>query len=359
MTRLFQLPVLLFLTVILFLAGCGQSASNQSGGVTENKTFSSGNGEEKVKSEGAQSKKQNWPKGISISSAPLGGTFHVYATGWGELISKKLGISVNVEATGGPIQNIQLVNSGNSDVGMVTMGPAYEAYKGIGWADKKYENIRTIFPMYTSYLHWFAMPQASVKSLSDMNGKVVGTGAKGGTPDYYTAKVFEDLGIKPKRIINGSFSDYANQMRDGQMDVFGVFAPAGHPTGTEMIKTEKANVIGVGEKSKELAQKYGITAGFLKANSYQGQTEDIETLTIWSAFTVKKDLPEDFVYELVKVTFEGKDDLQKVIKEAAELNAENAPEALSSVPMHPGAIRYYEEKGLKLPDSAYPPEYKK
>jgi hypothetical protein len=331
----------LLLSLILVLPACGNSGTSDNSGGTDS------------------SSKQDWPKGISISSAPLGGTFQVYATAWGDVISKKLGIATNVEATAGPISNIQLVDRGDSDVGMVTMGPAYEAYNGIGWADKKYENIRTIFPMYVSYLHWFVSPSANAGSVYDLGGKIVGTGAKGGTPDYYGQRLFKDLGINVSRIVNGSFSEYSNLMADGKIDAFGVFAPTGHPTGTEVIKTQNAKVIGVGEKSKELAKQYGITSGIIKANSYEGQSEDIETLTIWSAFIVKKDLPEDFVYELVKTTFESKPELAKAVKQAEELSVDVVPESITAVPLHPGAIKFYEEKGVKLPDSAYPPEYKK
>lgn len=332
--------ILLLLSSLLILSACGQSETDKN-------------------SSGTDSNSKNRPKGISVSSAPLGGTFQFYATAWGDMISKKLGVATNVEATAGPIPNIQLVNDGQSDVGLVTMGPAYEAYNGIGWADKKYENIRTIFPMYISYLHWFALPGANAKTVSDLQGKVIGTGAKGGTPDYYSQLLFKDLGIQVKRVVNGSFSDYANQMQDGQLDAFGVFAPTGHPTGAEVIKTLKANVIGVGEKSGELAKKCGITSGILKANSYEGQTQDIETLTIWSAYIVNKDLSEEFVYELVKATFENKSELAKAVKQAEELSLDKVAESITNVPLHPGAIKYYEEKGIKLPQSAYPPEYSK
>lgn len=309
------------------------------------------------KSEQSVSQNKGWPKGVSVTSAPLGGTFNVYAIGWAEIMSDKLGVNMNVEATDGPISNIELVDRGDAEIGMVTMGPAYEAFHGFGWADKKYQNFRMLFPMYVSYLHWFSMPHANINSIYDIEGKIIGTGASGGTPDYYTQKIFQELNIKPRRIVNGSFSDYANQMRDGQMDIAGVFAPAGHPTITEMIHTDNVKVLGVGELSKELANKFNITSGILPAGSYEGQTEDIETLTIYSAFIVHKDLPDDFVYELVKTTYESKQELINVHKSAEELLLDNVPEGIGSLPIHPGAIKYFEENGVKLPDTAYPENY--
>ena len=341
MKKLLRLSLsLLLVSSIFVLSACGQAGKSEDKNAKDTTS-------------------QNRPKGISVSSAPLGGTFHVYATAWANIIGKKMGISTNVEATAGPIPNIQLVDRGDSEVGLVSMGPAYEAYNGIGWADKKYENIRTIFPMYVSYLHWIALPGSNIKSLSDLEGKVIGTGAKGGTPDYYTEKIVADTGIKLKRVVNGSFSEYANQMQDGQMDAFGTFSPTGHPTATEVIKTQKGNVIGVGEKSKELAKKYGITSGSIKANSYEGQTEELETLTVWSAYIVNKDLSEEFVYELVKATYDNKEELTKAIKQGEELSLDVVADSITTIPLHPGAIRYFEENGIKLPNSAYPPEYKK
>lgn len=337
--------LVILLISLLVLSACGKSETN-----------SENNSETNSESD---AKANNFPTGISVSAAPLGGTFNNYATGWAGVVGKKMNIATNVEATAGPIINIQLVDRGESDIGLVSMGPAYEAYNGTGWADKKYSNIRAIFPMYISYLHWIALPGSNIKSVMDLDGKVIGTGAKGGTPDYYTELLVKDLGINIGRIVNGSFSDYANQMSDGQMDAFGTFSPTGHPTAVEVIKIQKANVIGVGEKSKEIAKNHGITSGIIKANSYEGQTEDIETITVWSAYIASKDLSEDFVYELVKTTFESKEDLVKVIKEAQELSLDVIAESIGTIPLHPGAIKYYTEKGINLPDSAYPPEYKK
>src|SRR5699024_11394065 len=181
---------LIVLTSSLFLFACGSSKK--------------GNNE-------TEDNEKDWPKGISVSAATIGGTFHEYATGWGELIQDEMGVSVNVEATDGPIPNIKLVENNDSPIGLVNMGVAYEGYEGIEWADKKYENIRSLFPMYISYLHWFSMPGANIENVMDLDGKIVGTGAKDGTPDYFGKKVFDDLDIKPKRIVNAGFSDYADQ----------------------------------------------------------------------------------------------------------------------------------------------------
>ena len=302
------------------------------------------------------SSESEWPRGLSVGAAPSGGTFNVYGTGWSDIITDEIGINTTVEATGGPIDNIQLVERGDMEIGMVTMGVAKEAFNGTGWAEEEHENIRSIFPMYISYLHWFSAPGSGVQALEDLEGKVIGTGATGGTPDYYTQKVFEDLNIEPLRVINGSFSDYANQMRDGQMDAAGVFAPSGHPTITEMIQTDNVEVFGVGEMSEELAEKYGITHGILEANSYENQEEDIETLTVYSAFIAHKDLPEDLVYEMVKTTYENIERLESVHQTGAELSLDTVVEGITSIPLHPGAIKYYEEQGVELPDSAYPSE---
>lgn len=298
--------------------------------------------------------KSDWPRGLSVGSAPAGGTFNVYGTGWADIMSDEVGINLTVESTGGPIDNIQLVEKGDMDIGMVTMGPAYEGFNGIEWTDKEHKNIRSIFPMYVSYLHWFSMPDTGVKSIEDIEGKVIGTGAQGGTPDYYTQRAFENLGIDPQRIVNGSFSDYANQMRDGQMDVAGVFAPAGHPTITEMIQTDNVQVFGTDDLTEELAKELDLTYGTLEANSYQNQKEDIKTLTVYSAFVAHKDLPEDLVYEIVKSTYENVEKLGEVHQTGKELSLDNVEEGITSIPLHPGAIKYYEEQGIDLPESAYP-----
>ena len=129
---------------------------------------------------------------------------------------------------------------------MVTAAPAYEGWTGTGWAKgKKYQNIRAIFPMYTTYFQMYVMKKSGIKSIKDFNGKSVGTGPVGGTPATYWPMIIAEAGVKPKRIVNASSSDLDNQMKDGLLDANGqsVGLPWGLVSATET--THDIVVIGV------------------------------------------------------------------------------------------------------------------
>jgi len=153
--------------------------------------------------------KKGWPtKGVTIGAAPIGGVYYIWAGGPAKVMGEKLGIPTSIESTGGPVHNVQLVNIKQLDFGMVTAAPAYEGWTGAGWAKgKKHQNIRAIFPMYTTYFQMYALKKSGVKSIKDLNGKSVGTGPIGGTPATYWPMIIAEAGVKPKRIVNASSSD--------------------------------------------------------------------------------------------------------------------------------------------------------
>ena len=126
---------------------------------------------------------QDGPENVTIGAASVGGTYYVWATGLSSVLSNGMEMNSNVEVTGGPLHNIQLVDSGDMTLGLSTAAPAYEGFNGLEWADgQKFENIRAVLPMYPSYFHWWGPTSANVKSLEDMNGKVVALGPKGAPP---------------------------------------------------------------------------------------------------------------------------------------------------------------------------------
>ena len=89
--------------------------------------------------------KANWPKSVTIGAAPIGGTYFVWAGGFAKMLNDKMGIPGNVESTGGPVHNVQLIESNSLDFGMVTNAPAAEGWSGDGWAKgKKFQNQRAI-----------------------------------------------------------------------------------------------------------------------------------------------------------------------------------------------------------------------
>ncbi|MDR7536002.1 MAG: TAXI family TRAP transporter solute-binding subunit, partial [Armatimonadota bacterium] len=91
-----------------------------------------------------------WPRSVTIGSASIGGVYFVVAGGWARVIGEKMGLPATNRVTGGPVQNIQLVQTKEIELGMTTTGPLFEALAGIGeFRGRKMDAVRVIFPMYT------------------------------------------------------------------------------------------------------------------------------------------------------------------------------------------------------------------
>jgi len=300
--------------------------------------------------------KSKWPKSVTVGAAPVGGTYFIWAGGFTKLLNDKMGIPGNVESTGGPVHNVQLIEDNKLDFGMVTNGPAGEGWNGEGWAKgKKYQNQRAIFPMYTTFFQMYSVKKSGIKSIMDLAGKSVGVGPIGGTPATYWPLIFEMAGVKPSRIVNASSADLNSQLKDGMLDANGQSVGLPWVTITEVETTDAVNVYGVpNDVADKFVAKYPYFAkdvmpkGTYKSNPDQ----DLPTLTLWNFMVVHKDTPDDFVYETLKATFANID-----ILIAAHPSAKEAkPEAViySPVPLHPGAVKFYQEKGIKLPERLLP-----
>ena len=298
--------------------------------------------------------KPGWPKGVTIGAAPLGGTYFIWAGGFAKLLNDKVGVQANVESTGGPVHNVQLLQAKNLDFGMVTSAPAYEGFVGDpeGWSKgKKHPDIRVIFPMYTTYFQMYSLKSTGINSILDLNNKSVGVGPVGGTPATYWPKILEAAGIKPKRIVNASSSDLNSQLKDGMLDANGQSVGLPWVTITEVETTNEVNVYGVpADIAKKIHEKVpSLALGSMPKGSYKSNPDqDIPTLTVWNFMAVHKDSPEDFVYEVLKATFANVDILIAAHKSAQEVK----PEAIvfSPIPLHPGAVTFYKEKGIAIPD---------
>jgi uncharacterized protein len=301
-----------------------------------------------------------WPRTVTIGSASIGGVYHVVAGGYARVIGEKLALSATNRVTGGPVQNVQLVQTKEIELGMTTTGPAFEGLAGVGeFKGKKTDAIRVAFPMYTSYAHWMVAADSPIRSVADLTGRVVSLGPRGGSAEFVGERVFEIFHVKPRRVVYLGFADGASGMRDGVVDAnFGVIGlPV--PAWLEASITRPARFFGfTREQVETLTGKYPYLARTaIRANVYRGQDAVIPTVQMWNAAVVHKDMPEDFVYELVKAIFANRDFLATVHPTSHETMKENT--FYVKLPYHPGAVRFFREQGVRLTDEQMPPEMRR
>lgn len=296
--------------------------------------------------------RQGWPSSLTIGTASQGGTLYVYGAGVGGMISEELGLSISAEITGGPVQNVTLVQNGEHDIGLMTMGPMYEAWIGESELAPglEHKDVRALFPMYTSAFHAVALSSVGIKSVQDVNGRRVSVGPAGGTPGTYWPRMFEALGLNPS-VSYSSGADAAGQIKDRLID--GYFFAAGLPVSSFTQLDAEADVTIFGftqeEQEKVLQQFPSVSKFTIPADTYRSQSEDILSLAMWNFAVVNASMPEELAYEITRLVLDNNERMMQIHAASKETIAENWINN-SFLPFHPGAVRYLEERGFVVPD---------
>jgi TRAP transporter TAXI family solute receptor len=301
----------------------------------------------------AQPKNAAWPKALNMGTAAPGGTYALYGPAWGQMVQQATGVNISYRATQGPNQNIVLVNSREVELGMVTMGVALQAWNGSGaWTQgKKFQDIRALFPMYDTPFHGIALKKSGITSMSQLAGKNIGVGPRGGTPGTYFPLMFEALGIKTGAIRFGSGSDMAGQLQDGLLDAFLFASGVPIPAFSEVETQTQVNFLDfTADEVKKLTEKFPeLSPGSLPASTYRTAGRELSVVGMFNFAIGHKSLPEDFVYEAVKAVLGQNAQLKQAIAAGAETLASNASKN-TFLPYHPGAARYLREAGQTIPD---------
>lgn len=300
--------------------------------------------------------KENWPKAVAFGSGSVGGSAYPACMAYANIVAKYLGVPSTCETSGGSINNTKLIHMKKLLMGHTAQGASWNGFYGKEWAKgEKYDNLRAMFPLYPQIWHGFTLPKYNITKLTDLNGKVVSGGPRGGTSDAYTQWIFEALGIKPSRYVYAGFSDTVGMLRDGHIQA--AFCSSGVPMGApnEVTSTLGGTILGYDNEAQmnKIAEMYPYLPGYtMEAGSYKGQDKPLPVNADWAIVAGHKDVDEDFVYNVVKAVLEHPEDLATGPKALKNVTLENARYIM--LPLHKGAYKYYKEKGVRLPEAAKP-----
>jgi len=297
-----------------------------------------------------------WPKNLTLGTASVGGTYFVYGQVWASLVNEKVGTNISTQQTQGPNQNIILTDSRQVDFGMTTMGVGLQAWEGKGdWTKgKQYRNIRALFPMYDTPFHFVALEKSGIKSVKDLAGKRAGVGPRAGTCGTYFPLMFEALGIKAT-IRNGQASDMGANLQDGLIDAFPFCAGIPIAAYSELETTNKVTFFTYTDEEIARLKKAlpELSDSVIPKGTYKQQTADHKTVGVYNFSIAHKDVPEDLAYAVTKAVLDNNAALVKGHAAGKETLTENWNRN-TFLPFHPGAVRYYKEKGINLPKNLLP-----
>lgn len=286
-------------------------------------------------------------KQMTIGTASMGGAYYPVGTGIASLVNKYVaGADVRVEVTGGAVVNPRLVGGGETDMAITNAGPGFAAYKG----NKPYSKALPILSlgyMYPSTLHMVTRQDTDIYKLTDLKGKRVGCGVAGGGTILMMKRMFPLVGmsvkdIKPNYI---GYKDASMAVQDGNLDA--TFVLAGAPTAaiSELGMRRPIRFIEIKQSTVDaFVKKYPFYTGVIIPKEFYKTSADILAVGAGNLLIVHKDMDADLAYKITAATFGHVDEFRKVHPSAKVISLENAIK--SPVPLHPGAIRFYKEKGV-------------
>ncbi len=294
--------------------------------------------------------KSDWPGNFTVGTASQGGTYFAYGAGWANFVAENLGISGGAEITGGPMQNMALVHTGDLNFGLTTMGPARESLEGNSplAPGMKMDNVCAMFPMYETPFSVTALTSSGIKSISDIPaGATIGFGPAGSTSDTYFPKMMETLGVDFERR-NGSWSDLGGQLQDGLIDVVAFAAGVPIPAVSQLEVQTDVNIIGMtDEELKKITDAYPVSEFVIPASTYQSLEKDSNVVSMWNFAVANCDVSESLVYEMTKLTMENNDKMVSIHKAARTSIPENYTKN-NVLPWHAGAARWFNENGYTI-----------
>ena len=289
---------------------------------------------------------------MTMGTGGTAGTYYGYGGILGSHVKNITDITVNVVSTDGSKANILGIDAGNYQLGTVqsdVMAYAWEGSRSFE-TEGKLESFRVIGGLYAEAVQLVTM-NPEIKSVADLAGKKVSIGAAGSGVYFNAMDVLAAAGLTENDIQPQyqSFADSADALKDGKIDAAFIVAGPPTPAITELCTTNDAYLVPIDGVVAEnlMASCPYYTVHAIPANTYEGQTEEVKTVTVKATLIVSASASEDDVYEITKAIFDNVDTITASHAKGSELSLENATSGMTA-PFHAGAAKYFAEKGIQV-----------
>lgn len=293
-------------------------------------------------------------KRIVFGGGPAGGTFQVVANAIQvyKPVKEMTDFTVKAQSSAGSVENLRKINAGKMDFGVVYSGHVYLGANGMMKNDtKKYENVLAVSYLYGAPAQLVVRKDSGIKSVKDLEGKKVGVGNAGSGAFANCELFFSHMGIWDKIERNAmGYNDAAAAFGNNQLDAFWLFTA--FPSGAVIMAAQTNDIAMVDLEADAVSsgfyQKYPYFSKLsIPAGTYKGvdtNTPSFQDSALWVA---NKDVPEDVVYKLLSVIYtdEGLAHMIGQKKTFKEMSVKNGVNGIVT-PMHPGAIKFWKEKGI-------------
>jgi hypothetical protein len=292
---------------------------------------------------------------LSIATGGTGGVYYPYGGAIARVISEHLaGVEVTAEVTAASVDNLKLIRDHKSDIAFTLADTLDDAIKGRGaFTGRGAVPVRALAVLYSNYTHLVAHGASGVSRVADLRGKAVSLGAAGSGTELIATRILRAVGLDPGRDlspVNLGVSQSVDALKDGKIDAF--FWSGGVPTAAvlDLANTpgSRWRLVPTDDVLESLQSTYGASLYSrlsVPAAAYAGLPADVAVVGVSNLLVVNQEMSERLVYDITRLLFEHQAELIAVHPEAARLSLATASTG-SPAPFHPGALRYYRERGV-------------
>ena len=293
---------------------------------------------------------------FSIATGGTGGVYYPMGGGVAAVLSKHVpGMQATAEVTGGSVDNLKLIGTGKPYIAFSMTDAAQDAMRGEDKFKGNKVPLKTLMILYPNRMHVVSVEGRGIAKMADLKGKRVSTGSPGSATEVMAFRVIEAVGLdkdadlKRERL---GVAESVNALKDGKIDAF--FWVGGLPTAavTDLANTPntKIKMIDHADAVAAMNKKYGnlYVQDAIPKDTYKGMEADNHQATVMNILVSHESMDDKTAYSIVKAIFDRKDDIVAVHKEAANFKLESQKASASPIPFHPGAVKYFAEKGIKV-----------
>lgn len=287
---------------------------------------------------------------INVLTGGTSGVYYPLGAQLAKIYGEKIdGVRTQVQSTKASVENLNLLQQGKGEIAFALGDSVKSGWEGDAEAgfSAKLDKLRGIAAIYPNYIQIVASKESGIKDFSDMKGKGLSVGAPKSGTELNARQIFKAMGMSYDDLGQTEylpFGESVELIKNRQLDATLQSAGLGVASIKDLALSLPVTVVSV---PASVAETLGapFLAATIPAGTYEGQTEDVPTLAITNILVTHSDVSDDMAYEMTKQLFENLPDMAAAHAAAKAISAENGAKGLP-LPLHPGAERYYKEKGL-------------
>jgi TRAP transporter TAXI family solute receptor len=295
-------------------------------------------------------------KNIFVATGPTTGVYYPIGGAIADVLTKNVpGLNATAGTTDGSMANLLLIQQRRADVGLSMADAGWDAFKGQNKFQDRKVDVRALMVLYPNRMHVVTVEGTGINKISDLKGKRVSTGAPNSATQIMAYRVLEAYGIDPEKDIIRERLDpgkSAEAIKDKKLDAFFWVGGLPTPAVTDLGATPglKLKLVDHSDAMDAMVKKYGplYVKDTIPAKTYPGQETPSQIVTVWNVLVADTNMSDKLAYDIVKTLFDRKEDLVRVHVEAKNFELKNQSSGAAVIPYHPGAKKFFAEKGIKL-----------